>query len=146
MKHIVIIGGGFCGSVTAVNLARLTDAPLKVSVLNTRYPLARGIAYSTGRSEHLLNVVARNMSALADQPDHFLDWLGTAQRHLDSVGPSCAKHSSRGAFMATICKACFSGTAERWPTAKRCALSMSRPKRSMSCPRMAGPRSSPRTV
>lgn len=77
MKHVVIIGGGFCGSITAVNLARLTDAPLKVTVLNTRYPLARGIAYSTQQTEHLLNVVARNMSALADQPDHFLDWLGT---------------------------------------------------------------------
>jgi uncharacterized NAD(P)/FAD-binding protein YdhS len=77
MKHVVVIGGGFSGAVTAVNLARLTDAPLTVTVLNTGQPLGRGLAYGTRRPEHLLNVVARNMSALADQPDHFIDWLGT---------------------------------------------------------------------
>ena len=77
MKHVVVIGGGFSGAVTAVNLARLTDAPLTVTVLNTGQPLGRGLAYGTRRPEHLLNVVARNMSALADQPDHFLEWLGT---------------------------------------------------------------------
>ena len=77
MKRVVVVGGGFCGVVTAVNLARLTDAPLAVSVLNTAHPLGRGVAYGTRRPEHLLNVVARNMSALADQPDHFVEWLGT---------------------------------------------------------------------
>src|SRR5436305_3557360 len=83
MKHVVIIGGGFCGAVTAVNLARLTDAPLSVTVLNSGQPLGRGVAYGTRRPEHLLNVVARNMSALADQPDHFIEWLGTRSDFAD---------------------------------------------------------------
>jgi uncharacterized NAD(P)/FAD-binding protein YdhS len=87
LKHVVIIGGGFCGAITAVNLARLTDAPLRVTVLNSIYPLARGIAYGTRRPEHLLNVVARNMSALADQPDHFLAWLGTRSDIADIPQP-----------------------------------------------------------
>ncbi len=30
MKHVVIIGGGFSGAVTAVNLAQPTDTPLLV--------------------------------------------------------------------------------------------------------------------
>src|SRR5438067_9095602 len=77
MKKVAILGGGFCGTVVAVNLARLADAPLEVTVVNHSFPLGRGVAYSTGRPEHLLNVVARNMSALADQPDHFVEWLGT---------------------------------------------------------------------
>src|SRR6187200_3268552 len=77
MKSVVVIGGGFCGVATAVNLTRLTDAPLAVTVLNAGHPLGRGVAYGTRRPEHLLNVVARNMSALADQPDHFVEWLGT---------------------------------------------------------------------
>ncbi len=47
------------------------------TVVNTRHPLGRGVAYGTRRPEHLLNVVARNMSALADQPEHFVEWLGT---------------------------------------------------------------------
>jgi uncharacterized NAD(P)/FAD-binding protein YdhS len=77
MSSVVIVGGGFSGAVTAVNLVRLTDAPLAVTVVNAGRPLARGVAYGTPRPEHLLNVVARNMSALADQPDHFVEWLGT---------------------------------------------------------------------
>jgi uncharacterized NAD(P)/FAD-binding protein YdhS len=77
MKKIVVIGGGFSGVVTAVNLARLTETALSVTILNTRHPLGRGVAYGTRRPEHLLNVVARNMSALADQPDHFVEWLAT---------------------------------------------------------------------
>jgi uncharacterized NAD(P)/FAD-binding protein YdhS len=83
MKRVVVIGGGFCGVATAVNLARLTDAPLEVSVLNSGHALGRGVAYGTRRPEHLLNVVARNMSALADQPDHFVEWLGTRSDFAD---------------------------------------------------------------
>jgi uncharacterized NAD(P)/FAD-binding protein YdhS len=83
MKRIAIIGGGFCGTVTAVNLARLTDAPLEVTVINSGQPLGRGVAYGTRRPEHLLNVVARNMSALADQPGHFVEWLGTRSDFAD---------------------------------------------------------------
>jgi uncharacterized NAD(P)/FAD-binding protein YdhS len=75
MRAVAIVGGGFCGTVTAVNLARLATTPLAVTVFNHRYPPARGVAYGTRRPEHLLNVPARNMSALADRPDHFVEWL-----------------------------------------------------------------------
>ena len=77
MSSVVIVGGGFSGAVTAVNLVRLTDAALAVTLVNVGHRLGRGVAYGTRRPEHLLNVVARNMSALADQPDHFVEWLGT---------------------------------------------------------------------
>jgi uncharacterized NAD(P)/FAD-binding protein YdhS len=63
--------------MTAVNLARLSDRPLQVTVINSRRPAGRGVAYSTRRPEHLLNVAARNMSAFRDEPDHFLRWLRT---------------------------------------------------------------------
>jgi uncharacterized NAD(P)/FAD-binding protein YdhS len=75
VKTVVIIGGGFCGTLTAVNLARLSTDPLRIVVVNSQYPLGRGIAYGTLRPEHLLNVVARNMSAFPDLPSHFVDWL-----------------------------------------------------------------------
>ena len=75
MNTIAIIGGGFCGTMAAVNLSRLSDHPLRVVIVNYRRPLGRGTAYGTTRSEHLLNVAARNMSALPDLPSHFLDWL-----------------------------------------------------------------------
>lgn len=83
MRKVVVVGGGFSGVVTAVNLARLTDTPLEVTVLNADRPAGRGVAYGTRRPEHLLNVVARNMSALADQPDHFIEWLGTRSDFAD---------------------------------------------------------------
>lgn len=75
MKTIVIIGGGFSGTMTAVNLARFARQPARVVIVNYRRPLGRGTAYGTRRPEHLLNVAARNMSALADQPDNFVNWL-----------------------------------------------------------------------
>jgi uncharacterized NAD(P)/FAD-binding protein YdhS len=75
VKTVAIIGGGFCGTLTAVNLARLSKHPLRVILVNNQYPTGRGVAYGTLRPEHLLNVVARNMSAFPDLPSHFVDWL-----------------------------------------------------------------------
>lgn len=77
VQHVAIIGGGFSGTLTAINLARLSTAPLRISLINCAYPAGRGIAYSTRRAEHLLNVAARNMSALPEYPSHFVDWLLT---------------------------------------------------------------------
>ncbi len=85
MKTVAIIGGGFSGTMTAVNLARLSDRPLHVVIINTKRPLGRGTAYGTNRVEHLLNVAARNMSALPDVPSHFMDWLRS--RHEYSSTP-----------------------------------------------------------
>ena len=76
-ERIAIIGAGFSGVITAVNLARLSKHPLHVSLINHRWPTGRGVAYGMRRPEHLLNVAARNMSAFGDEPDHFLQWLRT---------------------------------------------------------------------
>lgn len=79
--RIAIIGGGFSGVMTAVNLARLSSRPLHLTIINHRRPAARGVAYGTRRMEHLLNVAARNMSAFSDMPDHFLQWLRTRSEY-----------------------------------------------------------------
>jgi uncharacterized NAD(P)/FAD-binding protein YdhS len=79
--RIVILGGGFAGVMSAVNLARLGREPLEVTVINSRRPLGRGAAYGTRRPEHLLNVAARNMSAFPDLPDHFVQWLRTRNEY-----------------------------------------------------------------
>ncbi|MCC7086096.1 MAG: FAD/NAD(P)-binding protein [Pirellulales bacterium] len=83
MKTIAILGGGFCGTITAVNLSRLSHDPRRIVLINHRFPLGRGVAYSTKRPEHLLNVVARNMSALADDLTNFVEWLRTRCEYSD---------------------------------------------------------------
>ena len=85
MRTIAIIGGGFSGTMTAVNLARFSVAPLEIKIINSKRPFGRGVAYSTSRSEHLLNVAARNMSAFPDHPDHFFEWL-RSRSEFDSTG------------------------------------------------------------
>ena len=75
MPTTAIIGGGFSGTLAAVNLTRFATTPQRVVIINSGSPFGRGTAYGTTRSEHLLNVAARNMSAFPDHPSHFFDWL-----------------------------------------------------------------------
>ena len=74
-KTICIIGGGFSGVMVAVHLMRESKSPIHLVLVNSGYPLSKGIAYSSYSNKHLLNVAARNMSAFPDQPDHFLRWI-----------------------------------------------------------------------
>jgi len=69
---IVIVGAGFSGAVTAVQLLRQARGPMRVILVNETGRMARGLAYGTGSAAHVLNVPAGNMSALADAPDDFL--------------------------------------------------------------------------
>jgi uncharacterized NAD(P)/FAD-binding protein YdhS len=72
---VVVIGGGFSGTMTAVHLSRMAINPLRIFLINSRNPFAKGIAYSTPFNFHLLNVKAARMSAFPDEPDDFVDWL-----------------------------------------------------------------------
>jgi len=78
---IAIIGGGFSGSMLAVELLRRAVENVSI-VLIERAPVpGRGVAYGTPFEGHLLNVRAKNMSAYAAVPDHFVKW---AQLHYSS--------------------------------------------------------------
>jgi uncharacterized NAD(P)/FAD-binding protein YdhS len=73
---IAIVGGGFSGTLVAVHLARLAGGPpIKVLLFERGERFARGVAYGTSSPHHLLNVPAGMMSALPDEPAHFLEWL-----------------------------------------------------------------------
>ncbi|MDT5314669.1 MAG: hypothetical protein QOE74_3689 [Mycobacterium sp.] len=73
--RIVVVGGGFSGAMSAVNIARLSERPVHVVVVSDQASVGRGVAYGLRRPEYLLNVAARNMSAFPDEPGHFLQWL-----------------------------------------------------------------------
>lgn len=70
---VVIVGGGYSGGSLAVALA---DRGADVTLVE-RDPalMGRGVAYGTAAAHHLLNVRASGMSAVADRPADFADWL-----------------------------------------------------------------------
>jgi uncharacterized NAD(P)/FAD-binding protein YdhS len=84
---IVIVGGGFSGSMTAAQIlkrAHGSELNVEVVLVERRGTLGEGLAYSTRESAHLLNVPAGRMSAWPDRPDDFVQW---AARH---YGPVCS--------------------------------------------------------
>ena len=77
---VAIIGGGFCGMMTAVHLCK-SQLPIRIIIINEGYPFAKGVAYSAHTEKYLLNVRAINMSAFDEMPQHFLDWLHTQEKY-----------------------------------------------------------------
>lgn len=73
MTRVAIVGGGASGALQALHLAQAGASPVTL-IERAREP-GRGVAYSTRRPEHLLNVPARRMSAFADDPGHFTRWF-----------------------------------------------------------------------
>jgi len=78
---VLVVGGGACGALVALHL--LEHEGLRIALAEPRSAPARGVAYSTPRAEHVLNVNAARMSAFDALPDDFLDWLRTQP---ESVG------------------------------------------------------------
>lgn len=72
---IVIVGGGFSGTLVAANLLREARAGTRVRMVERGQECGEGLAYSTKDRAHLLNVRAKGMSAFPHDPDHFLRFL-----------------------------------------------------------------------
>src|SRR5262249_43664312 len=91
---VIIVGGGASGALLACHLLRDPACALRVTLIEKRSEVGRGIAYFSGSPDHVLNVRAGNMSAFPDQPDHFWRWLnayehGSAGRWRYCVDPFC---------------------------------------------------------
>ncbi|MBL1211487.1 MAG: FAD-dependent oxidoreductase [Geminocystis sp. GBBB08] len=85
---IVIVGGGFSGSLTAVHLLKNASQPLIIKLIERGEEIGKGIAYGTQDNGHLLNVSAGNMSAFPQDAGHFLRWLNYNQDQLKTILPS----------------------------------------------------------
>jgi uncharacterized NAD(P)/FAD-binding protein YdhS len=89
-RHAIIIGGGASGVMLAYQLLHHPASDFRVTLIEMRPDIGRGLAYHTNNPEHRLNVCAADMSALPNQPDHFWKWLSA--RHADlllSPDPYC---------------------------------------------------------
>ncbi|HEY0011774.1 MAG TPA: FAD/NAD(P)-binding protein [Allosphingosinicella sp.] len=83
-----VIGGGLSGALQAIHLLR--EGAAHVTLIERARTPGRGVAYSTDRPEHLLNVPARRMSAWGDQPDHFVRWYEQRGGAAESFAPRMA--------------------------------------------------------
>lgn len=77
MKKIGIIGGGFSGTMTAVQLIIQSTEELELIVIDREENMNKGNAYRPYSEKQLLNVPTGRMSAFPDLPDHFLNWVMT---------------------------------------------------------------------
>ncbi|SNT09076.1 Uncharacterized NAD(P)/FAD-binding protein YdhS [Sphingopyxis indica] len=73
-NRVAIVGAGFSGTMLALNLLEQPDVEVLL-IERDRGRMGTGVAYSSLESTHLLNVRAANMSAFADRPEHFCNWL-----------------------------------------------------------------------
>lgn len=80
---VVVVGGGFSGAMLA---ARLAERGLASVLIDRGGVFGPGVAYSTTLDAHRLNVRAGRMSAVAERPADFVDWLST--RHPDRADPN----------------------------------------------------------
>jgi uncharacterized NAD(P)/FAD-binding protein YdhS/predicted metal-dependent enzyme (double-stranded beta helix superfamily) len=91
-KHtnVLVIGGGFSGSIVAANLLNRSrdfkGDKLTVTVAERRGTIGTGVAYGTPTEEHLLNVPANRMSAWPDRPDDFSTWAFNNKGSSDPKG------------------------------------------------------------
>ncbi len=74
--RILVVGAGAAGALVASALLRRAEGRLQVVVAERAGEIGRGLAYSTDDPLHRLNVPASGMSALSDDPDHFVRWSG----------------------------------------------------------------------
>jgi uncharacterized NAD(P)/FAD-binding protein YdhS len=104
---VAIVGAGYSGTIQAIELLRRGVA---VTLIERGPDLARGVAYGTRTPEHLLNVRASGMSALADEPDHFANWV-EAQGDVGRDG--FAPRRTYGAYLQAMLAEAQDGFGER---------------------------------
>ncbi len=98
IKHVVIIGGGFSGTLQAINLLRHGEA--RVTLIERTSAPGRGLAYGAAHPGHLLNVPASGMSAFPDDPNHFVRWL--QHRGVDNAATTFAPRLNYGAYLGEL--------------------------------------------
>lgn len=105
MKTVLVIGAGFCGVATTVQLLRRAPpgSKLRIIVLNRSSAMARGIAYGTNSVSHLLNVPAGNMSALPEDPESFLRFC--VEQDSTTTAGTFVQRSRYGDYLGALLRA-----------------------------------------
>ena len=102
ITSLIIIGGGASGILLAAHLLRRSDSRLQVTIIEKRGELGRGLAFSASWPQHILNVPASNMSAYADEPEHFRKWLDRTHPELPGDPFLFAPRRVYGEYLADV--------------------------------------------
>lgn len=97
---LAVIGTGASGTLAAVQYARLAGPSARGALIEAGARAARGLAYGTPYGAHLLNVPAGRMSALPEDPEHFLRWL--KERLADAEPGTFAPRALYGDYLASL--------------------------------------------
>jgi uncharacterized NAD(P)/FAD-binding protein YdhS len=84
-QTIVIVGGGFCGTVLAANLLRHPPSdPTHIVLIERGTAIGPGLAYADRDVPYLLNVPAGRLSADSEDPLQFLRFARQSHREADA--------------------------------------------------------------
>jgi uncharacterized NAD(P)/FAD-binding protein YdhS len=102
VRRIVIVGGGASGVLAAIHVLREARAPISLAVVAGDGRPGRGVAYGTLSEAHLLNVPAGRMSALPEDPDHFVRWLERRRPNEGFHARSFAPRAEYGRYLEAV--------------------------------------------
>src|SRR4051795_7242088 len=88
--QVVVVGAGAAGTLVALHLTRTAGrrcTGIDVVLLDPADQWGGGVASGAGEDQHLLNVPASGMSALPEDPGHFVAWR-RREDPLDRAEPS----------------------------------------------------------
>ena len=99
---VVVVGAGPAGALSALHLlraARRRAGGVEVLLVDPADRWGRGVAFGTAEDEHLLNVPAGAMSALPEDPGHFVAWLREHVRGDDAHEAAFVGRRTWGAYL-----------------------------------------------
>ena len=97
LYDVAIVGSGFSAISLVTNLLQQLPANASIAIVGDDSSFGRGTAYRTELHLHRLNVPAARMSAFADRPNDFLEWLTKRGRTVD--GMSFASRHDYGLYL-----------------------------------------------
>lgn len=102
-RRVLVIGAGFSGAAVAAQLLR---AGKRVTLIGREARFGPGLAYGAAAGAHVVNVPAGRMSALDDEPDHFVSWL---EQHGGGDAQSFAPRALYGRYIEDVLRAAAPG-------------------------------------
>jgi len=142
---VLIIGGGFSGTMLAVQLLRRTTN-LSLTVLETSSMPGRGLAYRTPHRFHLLNIPAGEMGTFPSDAKDFLMWA-RSHYHPSVQARSFLPRAAYGEYLASVLNLTIAEHGgDRFQWIQDEALSVQRRKGKVSVQRKDGPELQARAV